>query len=255
MNHRSLLGPGARSACAALVVLGAAAFLAGLKFAPQRALAALLLGNSYFLMLAITALVFEVRVRLRRLLGLSLVLPVPADLVREHPGGDRLLRRAPSRGWPAVQALSLLANFLAPSALLLAIAAKKDDRILLATCASVCLGRGLDLIELALEFGQVRRRQPAAEVDADVGGGLALDRHDPLDERQQRQKALLERAGRVDEHDDPGRHEAAAHRLDHGFGVRGAHRRGRLGVKARRRRLTRRRLTLISSKSRAILIL
>ena len=155
-----------------------------------------------------------------------------------------------SRGWMAVQALSLLANFLAPSALLLAIAAKKDDRILLATCASVCLGRGLDLIELALEFGQVRRRQPAAEVDADVGGGLALDRHDPLDERQQRQKALLERAGRVDEHDDPGRHEAAAHRLDHGFGVRGAHRRGRLGVKARRRRLT-----LISSKSRAILIL
>ncbi|MBI4060312.1 MAG: hypothetical protein HY403_02660 [Elusimicrobia bacterium] len=58
MNRRSLLEPRTRSACAALAVLGAAAFLAGLKLAPQRALAGLLLGNSYFLMLAISALVF-----------------------------------------------------------------------------------------------------------------------------------------------------------------------------------------------------
>ena len=58
MNHKSLLGPGAKTACAAFAVLGAAAFLAGLKLAPQRALADILLGNSYFLMLAITALVF-----------------------------------------------------------------------------------------------------------------------------------------------------------------------------------------------------
>lgn len=58
MNQRSLLVPGARNACAALALLGAAAFLAGLKLAPQRALAGLLLGNVYFLMLAITALAF-----------------------------------------------------------------------------------------------------------------------------------------------------------------------------------------------------
>jgi hypothetical protein len=58
MSHRSLLAPRARAACAALAVLGAAALVAGLKFAPQRALAALLLGNTYFLMLAVTALVF-----------------------------------------------------------------------------------------------------------------------------------------------------------------------------------------------------
>jgi hypothetical protein len=50
-----------------------------------------------------------------------------------------------SSGWMAVQAASLLGNFLAPSALLLGIAAKKDDRFLIAACVSVCLGRGLDL--------------------------------------------------------------------------------------------------------------
>lgn len=58
MNLRRLLPPGARAACAALALLGAAAFLAGLKLAPHRALAVLLLGNTYFLMLAITALAF-----------------------------------------------------------------------------------------------------------------------------------------------------------------------------------------------------
>ncbi|MCR4295439.1 MAG: hypothetical protein NUW21_07880, partial [Elusimicrobia bacterium] len=58
MNRQRLLAPGARNACAALAVLGAGAFLVGLKLAPQRALAALLLGNTYFLMLAVTALVF-----------------------------------------------------------------------------------------------------------------------------------------------------------------------------------------------------
>lgn len=58
MNLRRLLPPEGRAACAALAVLGAAFLLAGLKLAPQRALAAFLLGNTYFLMLAITALVF-----------------------------------------------------------------------------------------------------------------------------------------------------------------------------------------------------
>ena len=328
MNHRSLLGPGARSACAALVFLGAAAFLAGLKLAPQRALAALLLGNSYFLMLAITALVFiavsnlsvaawpvlfrrvpeamtaylpaGAAVMLVVLLGshtlyhwahaaaavhdpvlhakagylnlpfwtVRLVLILASwwvfaraivknsrlqdedgDVERTHKnkrlsaafmvvfgltftlasidwvmslephwystmfpwymfGGAFLHALAAvalltvllnrqglfpelnshhrhdlgkfvfgfgvfwaylwfcqflliwyanipeetayyavrsSRGWLAVQALSLLANFLAPSALLLAIASKKDDRILSWACVSVCLGRGLDL--------------------------------------------------------------------------------------------------------------
>jgi|CXWL01.1.fsa_nt_gi hypothetical protein len=58
MNHKSLLAPGAKAACATLAAIGAAAFLLGLKLAPQRTLAAFLLGNTYFLMLAITALVF-----------------------------------------------------------------------------------------------------------------------------------------------------------------------------------------------------
>ncbi|MDP3542653.1 MAG: hypothetical protein Q8T11_09340 [Elusimicrobiota bacterium] len=58
MNRQRLLAPGARNACAALAVLGVGALLIGLKLAPQRALASLLLGNTYFLMLAVTALVF-----------------------------------------------------------------------------------------------------------------------------------------------------------------------------------------------------
>lgn len=58
MNRQRLLAPGARNACAALAVLGVGALLIGLKLAPQRTLAALLLGNTYFLMLAVTALVF-----------------------------------------------------------------------------------------------------------------------------------------------------------------------------------------------------
>ncbi|MBI5247599.1 MAG: hypothetical protein HY923_10490 [Elusimicrobia bacterium] len=58
MTRRSLLDPQARSVCTVLAVLGAAAFLIGLKLAPQRALAGFLLGNTYFLMLAVTALVF-----------------------------------------------------------------------------------------------------------------------------------------------------------------------------------------------------
>lgn len=58
MNRQRPLAPGARNLCAALAVLGVGALLIGLKLAPQRALAALLLGNTYFLMLAVTALVF-----------------------------------------------------------------------------------------------------------------------------------------------------------------------------------------------------
>lgn len=58
MNRQRLLAPGARNACAALAVLGVGALLIGLKLAPQRTLAALLLGNTYFLMLAVTSLVF-----------------------------------------------------------------------------------------------------------------------------------------------------------------------------------------------------
>ncbi len=58
MNRPRLLPPGARNACAALAALGVGALLLGLKLAPQRTLAALLLGNTYFLMLAVTALVF-----------------------------------------------------------------------------------------------------------------------------------------------------------------------------------------------------
>lgn len=58
MNRQRLLAPGARNMCAALAALGVGALLIGLKLAPQRTLAALLLGNTYFLMLAVTALVF-----------------------------------------------------------------------------------------------------------------------------------------------------------------------------------------------------
>ena len=328
MNHRSLLAPGARTACAVLGAIGAAAFLMGLKLAPQRALAAFLLGNTYFLMLAITALVFIAIQNLvaagwptlfRRVpeamtaylpfgaLGMIVVLlgshslyhwahhaaavhdPVlhakagylnlPFWALRavailaawmvfarlivknsrrqdvdgrvEHTQKNKKLSAAflavfgltftlasidwvmslephwystmfpwymfggaflhslaaialltillnwrglfpelnqyhrhdlgkyvfafgvfwaylwfcqflliwyanipeetayyavrSSRGWMAVQAASLLGNFLAPSALLLGIAAKKDDRFLFAACVSVCLGRGLDL--------------------------------------------------------------------------------------------------------------
>lgn len=328
MNHRTFLDARARSACAALAALGAAAFLIGLKFAPQRALAGLLLGNTYFLMLAITALVFIAiqnlvgagwPVLFRRVpeamtaylpagaLGMLVILlgshslyhwahpaaavhdPVlhakagylnlPFWAIRagvilalwmvfaraiiknsrrqdvdgnvEHTHKNKRLSAAfmavfgvtftfasidwvmslephwystmfpwymfggaflhalaaialltvllnrrgffpelnehhrhdlgkyvfgfgvfwaylwfcqflliwyanipeetayyalrSSRGWLAVQALSLLANFIAPSVLLIRIAAKKNDRLLLAACVSVCLGRGLDL--------------------------------------------------------------------------------------------------------------
>ncbi len=333
MNHRSLLDPRARSACAVLAVLGAAAFLIGLKAAPQRALAGLLLGNVYFLMLSITALVFIAisnlagagwPVLFRRVpeamtsylpagaLGMLIVLlgahslyhwahPAAAvhdlllhakagylnlpfwavravlilslwsafarallknsrlqdadgDVARTHKnkrlsavfmvvfgatftlasidwimslephwystmfpwymfGGAFLHALAAialltvllnqrgfftpfnehhrhdlgkyvfsfgifwaylwfcqflliwyanipeeisyyalrsSRGWMAVQALSLLANFIVPSALLLRIASKKDERILIAACLSVCAGRGLDLYVMVM---------------------------------------------------------------------------------------------------------
>lgn len=333
MNHRSLLGPGGRSACAVLAVLGAAAFLAGLKLAPQRALAGLLLGNAYFLMLAVTALVFiaiqnlveagwpvlfrrvpeamtaylpagaaamlivllgagslyhwahpaaavhdpvlhakagylnlpfwTARTALALLLWWAFARAIVGNSRLQDGDGDArrtrknkrlsaafmvafaatftlasidwvmslephwystifpwymfggaflhalavialltvLLNRRglfpefnehhrhdlgkfifafgvfwaylwfsqflliwyanipeetayfalrSSRGWLALQALSLLANFLAPSALLLRVASKKDDRTLMAACASVCLGRGLDLYAMIM---------------------------------------------------------------------------------------------------------
>lgn len=359
MKHRSLLDPWSRSACAALAVLGGAAFLVGLKIAPQRALAALLLGNSYFLMLSVTALVFiaiqnlvgagwpvlfrrvpeamtaylpagalgmlvvllgshslyhwahaEAVVHDPVLLAKSAYLNLPfwtvrtalaltlwwvfarailrnsrlqdadGDVERTHKnkrlsaafmavfgltftfasvdwimslephwystmfpwymfGGAFLHALAAialltlllnarglfaelnehhrhdlgkyvfgfgvfwaylwfcqflliwyanipeetayfalrgSRGWMAVQALSLLANFLVPSALLLRILSKKDDRILIAACASVCLGRGLDLYVMIMPSisGAARPQWPDLPVFLGLAGVFVL---------------------------------------------------------------------------------
>ena len=87
MNHKSLLAPRARTACVALAAIGAAAFLLGLKLAPQRALAGLLLGNTYFLMLAITALVF---IAIQNLVGAgwsTLFRRVPEAMTAYLPAG------------------------------------------------------------------------------------------------------------------------------------------------------------------------
>lgn len=359
MNRPSLLDPRTRSACAALAVLGGAAFIIGLKLAPQRALAGLLLGNSYFLMLAVTALVFIAiqnlvgagwPVLFRRVpeamtaylpagaLGMLVVLlgarslyhwagpeaavhdPVllaksgylnlpfwtvrtasalalwwvfaraivgnsrrqdlDGDVERTHRnkrlsaafmavfgltftfasvdwvmslephwystmfpwymfGGAFLHALAAialltlllnarglfaelnehhrhdlgkyvfgfgvfwaylwfcqflliwyanipeetayfalrsSRGWMAVQGLSLLANFLVPSALLLRILSKKDDRILIAACVSVCLGRGLDLYVMIMPSisGAARPQWPDLPVFLGLAGVFVL---------------------------------------------------------------------------------
>ncbi|MDO8757635.1 MAG: hypothetical protein Q7J64_06475, partial [Elusimicrobiota bacterium] len=87
MNHTSLLAPRAKTACVALAAIGAAAFLLGLKLAPQRALAAFLLGNTYFLMLAITALVF---IAIQNLVGAgwpTLFRRVPEAMTAYLPAG------------------------------------------------------------------------------------------------------------------------------------------------------------------------
>lgn len=55
-----------------------------------------------------------------------------------------------SRGWLAVQFLSVAANFLAPCALLLRASAKKEEWTLAAACLSVCAGRWLDLYVMVM---------------------------------------------------------------------------------------------------------
>ena len=76
-----------------------------------------------------------------------------------------------SRGWLAVQTLSVAANFLAPCALLLRASAKKDGRFLAAACLSLCAGRWLDLYVMIMPSLQVSARPQW--LDAPVFLGLA----------------------------------------------------------------------------------